>query len=116
MSGFEVELVGTEGVIEKLKALADHRVDVAVSAVRAGVRVFQSSARKAVKGTIKREITGWMKRTEEGAEGGAGLTKFPRRGVRGRQPHGVYLEHGTKYITANHNVARSLSSARCMRR
>ncbi len=46
--------------------------------------------------------------------GKAGLMEFPSRDgqkIRGRQPHGLFIDGGTRYIVARHMIRNALRSA-----
>lgn len=102
--------VTTTGLAEldaKFAAVIAQAEQVQKSATRAAAMVLASAARRAVPGTIKQEIGKYML----GTKARAGLLRFPQRGVRGRQPHGVFLDYGTKFIQPRRWVANALSAA-----
>lgn len=114
-----INVTGINRINAKLSAVANGRAEIERAAVGAAVGVLAGAARKASPGTVKREIGGSVKVQGNHVVGRAGLTKFPRRGVRysgkrggNRSPHGIYLEVGTRYIAARHFVNRALSAAR----
>lgn len=112
MAGIQITMSGAAGIDAKLKAIMDAKLSIQRAAVSTGVSVLSSAVKSASKGTIKQEIGKWVRVAGGGVTGRAGMMRFPRRGVRGKQPHGIYLEHGTKHITAQHFVANSLNGAK----
>lgn len=117
--GFSINTTGVNAIKAKLNAIANGRVEIERASVGAAVGVLAGSARKASPGTIKREIGGSVKTKGNHVVGRAGLTKFPRRGVRysgkrgsNRSPHGIYLEVGTRYIAARRFVSNALAAAK----
>ena len=111
MAGFAIKTTGADAISQKLSRVATDQTKIARAAVSAGVGTFARAARNASKGTIKREISKTVKANGTTVTGRAGLMRFPRRGVKGKQPHGIYLEHGTRYIPAQHFVANALAGA-----
>lgn len=99
VTSFAVNTTGADVIKAKFAAVANKRLSIARSAVAAGIGVLAKVSRAAVPGTIKREIGKTIKPAgSDSVTGRAGLMKFPKRGVRGKQAHGIFLERGTKYI------------------
>lgn len=107
-----IESNGALQIIARMQAIADGHDEIALRAVVAGVSVIAKACRDASPGSIKNEVGSFVKVDADGAVGRAGLMKFPRRGQTGKGPHGVYLEHGTKYIAARHFIANAISASR----
>lgn len=108
---FSIQTTGMNAVQAKLNAIASKQSQIERAAVGAGTAVIARAVKSASKGTIKRETGGYVRTVASHFVGVAGLLKFPRRGVRGRQPHGVFLDQGTRYITAQRFVSNAIKSA-----
>ena len=118
--GFTINTTGANAINAKLNAIANGQLVIERAAVGAAVGVLAGAARKASPGTVTREVGGSVRTQGNHVVGRAGLTKFPRRGVRysgkrgstNRSPHGIYLEVGTRYIAARRFVSKALAAAR----
>lgn len=106
-----ITLTGQNEFVDKLKALKQSSPEVERAAVVAGCAVMASACRQASRGSIVNECGFRIK--EEGGKvtGRAGLVRFPRRGRKGRQPHGVYLTLGTKFYAAERFIQSALASS-----
>lgn len=97
-----------------LDKLGEDGIKVASAGVGAAVNVLAGAAKDAAIGGIKKEVGGYIKVIGSTVIGRAGLMVFPRKGelVDGRDPHGAYIDYGTKYIVARHLIARAMVAAR----
>ena len=103
----DFELTHTVAVIGK------HDKAVAWAAVRAGLRVYLRACKSVVRGSIRNEVGIYrLAQSEKIVQGVVGFKRFPRLGDGQNGPHGVYLEHGTKYIAPDHAVANALTTSR----
>lgn len=107
-----IESNGALQIMAKMQRLADSQTEIARRAVVAGTSVVAKACRDASPGTVKREVGSFVKVEGDAVVGRAGLMKFPKRGQKGKGPHGVYLEHGTKFIAARHFIASAIASSR----
>jgi hypothetical protein len=107
-----IESNGALQIMASLQKVADSQTEIARRAVVAGTSVVAKACRTASPGTVKREVGSFVKVDGDAVVGKAGLMRFPRRGQKGKGPHGVYLEHGTKFIAARHFIANAIASSR----
>lgn len=104
------ELEGMTRLLRELEGLEEHAPAIARAAVGAGLSTLARAARTAAVGTIKTE-TGWyIRQTTNRIWGRAGLMQFANPGDKDA-PHGLFLDIGTKYITARHNISKAMIDA-----
>ncbi len=107
-----IETTGAAQIAANLQRIVDAQTQIARDAAGAGVSVSVQACRSAAPGSIKNEVGGYVKAQGAVATGKAGLMQYPRRGQQGKGPHGVYLDQGTKYITARHFIGQALAGSR----
>lgn len=107
-----VELRGADKFQERLAKLRDGEASIERATVVAGCIVMSDASKAAAPGSIKQECGFYVRRNGDRAVGKVGLMKFPRRGDGQNGPHGIYLEHGTKYITARRFIRSALQASR----
>lgn len=95
----------------ELTVLEDSGASIAKTAAAAAVDTLKKAAVAAAIGTIKREVGGFVKQVGDEVIGRVGLMAFPKRGQKGKGPHGIYLESGTKYIVARHMISMAMDMA-----
>lgn len=102
---------GQSELSRKLKRLARGGPAIARSAVSAGLATMARAARKASPGAVKKEIGFYIRRKGDAVTGRAGLMQYPHRN-KGKGPHGLFLDIGTKYIVARHMITNALRESR----
>lgn len=107
-----VELQGVDKFQARLAKLRDGEAAVERAAVVAGCIVMLDACKAAAPGSIKQECGFYVRRNSDRTIGQVGLMKFPRRGDGQNGPHGIYLEHGTKYIAARRFIRSALQASR----
>lgn len=112
MSPIQIKYAGQVELSEALERMANAGPSVAAAAVNAGLRVYETEARKSVPGTIKQEVGKYVRKGVNSIWGRAGLMRFPRKGDGQNGPHGIYLEHGTKFIRARHYIANAIARSK----
>lgn len=101
---------GLDKLTKELEGLEEHAPAIARAAVGAGLSTLARAARNAAVGTIKTE-TGWYIRQQTNRIWGrAGLMQYANPGE-ADAPHGLFLDLGTKYITARNNISKALIDA-----
>lgn len=104
------ELQGMSNLLRELEGLEEHAPAIARAAVGAGLSTLAKAARTAAIGTIKDEV-GWFIRQETSRIWGrAGLMQFADPGEKDA-PHGLFLDVGTRYIIARHNISKAMADA-----
>ena len=106
-----LQLSGDADLLAKIEAIEKSSHVLAKSALYAGLGTLASAAKNASPGSIKQETGFRVYKTADPPKGYAGLIRFPRRGDGQNGPHGVYLELGTKFITARRFIATALRGA-----
>lgn len=94
---------------DKLRRLANAAPAIARASVGAGLSTLAKSAKRAAIGGIKQEVGWYIRRSGNKAWGRAGLMQYPERGQQG--PHGLFIDLGTKYVTARHLIGAALGRA-----
>jgi HK97 gp10 family phage protein len=112
MSYIGTQVSGSDELLAKLSEMQKGSTSVAAATVSAGLNVLAKAAKEAAQGSIKEECGKFMRVRDGEATGRAGLIKFPRKGDGQNGPHGVYLERGTKFISARRTIASALKSAK----
>mgnify|MGYP003450950817 CR=1 FL=1 len=107
-----IQIRGAKKLSKRLKALSQGGQEISRQSVRAGCSVLAAACTAAAPGTIKREVGFSVKQVGAKIVGRAGLMRFPRRSDGQNGPHGVYLDQGTKYITARRFIAAALRAGR----
>lgn len=95
----------------RLLRLSESAASVSRSVVRTGCAVLASACRNAAPGTIKQEVGFFVRTSGKTSTGRAGLMRFPVRG-QSRGPHGLYVDQGTRYITARRFISQALGASR----
>lgn len=112
MGGFvDMEVTGGDEIMKRLGSLEKQSKAVSVAAVSAGLGVLSNAAKQASPGTIRREVGRYIRSNGDVVWGRAGLMQFPRQGDGQHGPHGVYLDQGTKYISARQFIGNALRGA-----
>lgn len=111
--GIGIEIDDIQELTHTIEIVGRYNRSVAWAAVRAGVRVYLRAIKAVVRGSIRNEVGVYsMGKKGGGVEATVGFRRFPRPGDGQNGPHGVYLEHGTKYIAPDHAVANALMATR----
>ncbi len=106
-----IESNGALQLMAKMQNVADAQMKIARRAVGAGTGVMVKACRDASPGSVKNEVGRSIRVEGDVVTGKAGLMRFPKKG-QSKGPHGVYLEHGTKFIAARHFIRDALASSR----
>lgn len=107
-----IETTGSDKIHSTLQKLIDEQTRIALFPVLAGTSVFVRACRSVSPGTTANEVGRSVKASGPVATGRAGLMKIPKRGQKGKRPHGMYLTLGTKFITPRHFIENALASSR----
>jgi HK97 gp10 family phage protein len=110
MTVYSINTTGADDLLAKLDAIKNADAKLSRAAVGAAVRAFANAAKAAAPGSVKKEIRLTIRVKSGKITGRAGLMKIPKRGQR-HGPHGVFLERGTKYITARRFINNALQAA-----
>lgn len=106
------ETPGLENTIDIARVIEKNSFRLSKAAVLAASKTLVDAAKKAVKGSVVKEVGRRAAIKGEKAFAKVGFVKFPRKDDGQDGPHGVYLELGTKYIDADHAVASAIVSNR----
>lgn len=111
-----VTLKGADEFQKKLASLKKGGVSVGFASVGAGCAVMVDAMKAEAPGSTKQEIGMSLKRRGDVIRGRAGFVRFPKSSDGQNGPHGVYVNSGTKYITARRFIekARRSSQARAL--